>query len=149
MVELSIIISGAAIGCLYAIIYLKMQKKKRTALIAESELKANATKLLPVGMLIAKAGTHRGMVFAVEPAGLKIGRDKTKNNVVIDREIVSREHVWIGLDDGKVIIKDLHSLNGTFINSIDAPRIQTAELKDGDLIFIGKTSAETFKYKAG
>ena len=149
MVELSLIVIGAAIGCLYAMIYYHMQKKKRAALLAENEKKANATKLLPIGMLIAKTGTHRGLVFAVEPSGLKIGRDRAKNNVVIDRDIVSREHAWIGLVDGKVVIKDLNSLNGTFINSIDEARIQTAELKDGDLIFIGKTSSETFKYKAG
>lgn len=148
MVEISIILIGAAIGCLYAMIYLK-QKKKKAAFLAENEQKANATRLLPVGMLIAKTGTHRGMVFAIESSGLKIGRDKARNNVVIDKEIVSREHAWIGLEDGKVVIKDLNSLNGTYINSMDAARIQTAELKDGDVVFIGKTNSETFKFKAG
>lgn len=148
MVELSIIVIGAAIGCLFMMIFFK-QKKKRAALLAENEQRANTTKLLPVGMLIAKTGTHRGMVFAVEPSGLKIGREKARNNVVIDKDIVSREHAWIGLEDGKVIIKDLNSLNGTYINSMDEARIQTAELKDGDVIFIGKTNSETFKFKAG
>ena len=125
------------------------KEEERAALLAENEQKANATRLLPVGMLIARTGTHRGMVFAVESSGLKIGRDKARNNVVIDKEIVSREHAWIGLEDGKVVIKDLNSLNGTYINSMDAARIHTAELKDGDVVFIGKTNSETFKFKAG
>lgn len=150
MVEISVILIGAAIGCMFAVIYFKMQnKKKRAALLAETEQKANATRLLPVGMLIARTGTHRGMVFAIESTGLKIGRDKTRNNIVIDKEIVSREHAWIGLEYGKVVIKDLNSLNGTYINSMDTARIHTAELKDGDVVFIGKTNSETFKFKAG
>jgi pSer/pThr/pTyr-binding forkhead associated (FHA) protein len=148
--ELSIVVAvGAVLGCLFAIIYLKVQKKKKAAIMAEAEQKAKTTKLLPVGMLIARSGTHRGMVFAVEVSGLKIGRDKAKNNVVIDKDIVSREHAWVGLEEGKVVIKDLNSLNGTYINSLDASRIQSAELKDGDVIYIGKAPYETFKYKAG
>jgi hypothetical protein len=32
---------------------------------------------------------------------------------------------------------------------MDTARIHTAELKDGDVVFIGKTNSETFKFKAG
>jgi hypothetical protein len=124
-------------------------KKGKEAVPVESAPRAALTRVLPVGMLIAKSGVHRGMVFVVEPSGIKIGRDKSKNGIVIDSEIVSREHAWIGLEDGRVVIKDLGSRNGTYINSLDGARIQTVVLKDSDVIFIGKNGVESFKYKSG
>jgi pSer/pThr/pTyr-binding forkhead associated (FHA) protein len=108
---------------------------------------ANVTRVLPVGMLIAKSGVNRGLVFPVDPSGAKIGRDKDKNQIVIDDPIVSREHAWIGLDDGKIVIRDENSRNGTYINSLESPRIVSQELRDGDVIYIGKKGSECFKYK--
>lgn len=132
------------------------KKKEKTAIqappppnLSEQTPQANVTRMLPVGMLIAKSGANRGLVFPVDPSGVKIGRDKDKNQVVINDPIVSREHAWIGLDDGKVIVKDENSRNGTYINSLDAPRIISQELKDGDVIYIGKKGSESFKYKTG
>jgi pSer/pThr/pTyr-binding forkhead associated (FHA) protein len=115
----------------------------------ESGPKANQTRVLPVGMLIAKSGVHRGIVFPIEPSGVKIGRDKEKNRIVIEDPIISREHAWVGLYEGKVIIKDEHSSNGTYINSLESPRIVSQELKDGDVIYIGKKGRDSFKYRVG
>jgi pSer/pThr/pTyr-binding forkhead associated (FHA) protein len=100
-------------------------------------------------MLIAKSGMHRGMVFAIEPKGIRIGRDINKNDIVINSEMVSREHAWVGLEEGKVMIKDLNSRNGTYINSIESARISREILKDGDVIFMGKAGTEAFKFKVG
>ncbi len=151
MFELLIVSVVAIILCailIYVLIRLK-QAKKETQIRIEAERDAGRTRVLPIGMLIAKSGSHRGMVFAIEPSGFKIGRDKDKNNLVIDSEIVSREHAWIGLENGLVVIRDLDSRNGTYINSLDGARIRVSELKDGDVIFIGKNGVESFKYKAG
>lgn len=151
MFELIIVSIVAIIICtifIYVMIRLK-QAKKKAQMAAEADQNAGRTRVLPIGMLIAKSGSHRGMVFAIEPSGLKIGRDKDKNNLVIDSEIVSREHAWIGLENGIVVIRDLESRNGTYINSLDGARIRVTELKDGDVIYIGKNGVESFKYKAG
>jgi hypothetical protein len=152
-----IAIFAAGIVFLYVVYRVvgKFQKKEQTAApdvqseAFESGTKANLTRVLPVGMLVSKSGTHRGMVFAIEPNGVKIGRDKNKNQIIIDDKTVSREHAWIGLEHGKVIIRDINSSNGTYINSLETPRINSAELKDGDIIFIGKTGIESFRFKVG
>lgn len=49
-----------------------------------------------------------------EESWLSIGRDGT-NNVVLDSNAVSRHHARIRVRDGKVVIEDLGSLNGTFV----------------------------------
>jgi pSer/pThr/pTyr-binding forkhead associated (FHA) protein len=123
--------------------------KTKEIILQEPSKNIGETRVLPVGMLIAKTGGHRGMVFAIEPEGIKIGRDKTKNDVVINSEVVSREHAWIGLENGSIVIRDLKSRNGTYINSVDSSRINSEVLKDGDVIFIGKAGTESFKFKAG
>lgn len=45
-----------------------------------------------------------------------LGRDKESCNVVIPDERISRQHACIFSRDGRYFIKDLGSLNGTFVN---------------------------------
>jgi pSer/pThr/pTyr-binding forkhead associated (FHA) protein len=149
----------AAAGILFLLLIYSMvnrnSKNKKLVLPSPPESRtehvpqANVTKVLPVGMLIAKTGANRGLVFSVDPSGVKIGRDRDKNQIVIDDPIISREHAWVGLDDGMIIVRDENSSNGTYINSLDSPRIISQELKDGDVIFIGKKGSESFKFKTG
>jgi pSer/pThr/pTyr-binding forkhead associated (FHA) protein len=151
-----IILLSAAIACIYlAYRVVKKHREKEDSMpahAAPNDVPApngGITKVLPVGMLIAKSGMHRGMVFAIEPKGIRIGRDKTKNDIVINSEMVSREHAWVGLEEGKVMIKDLNSRNGIYLNSTESPRINREILKEGDVIFLGKTGTEAFKFKMG
>lgn len=60
-----------------------------------------------------------------------IGREQD-NNIVVrdDNKGLSRHHAELAITDD-VIIRDLHSRNGTFVNDI---KIAQCELKDGDLI---------------
>jgi pSer/pThr/pTyr-binding forkhead associated (FHA) protein len=151
-----LILLSAAIVCIYLISRTVIKRRgreasmsARAAITEVPSLNGGITKVLPVGMLIAKSGMHRGMVFAIEPKGIRIGRDRSKNDIVINSEMVSREHAWVGLEEGKVMVKDLNSRNGTYLNSIESARISRDVLKDGDVIFIGKNGAETFKFKTG
>lgn len=63
-----------------------------------------------------------------------IGRIQ-ENDIMIDNLAVSRRHAKIHMKDGKVVIKDLGSANGTFVNGL---QVDEAELKSGDIILIGK-----------
>jgi pSer/pThr/pTyr-binding forkhead associated (FHA) protein len=157
--DTDIVLAGIAVtGILFLyLIYRVMSRKKKkkpglevspSGSPSEQDTRANLTRVLPVGMLIAKTGSKRGMVFAIDPSGIKIGRDKEKNQIIIEDPVISREHVWVGLSDGKVMIKDMNSSNGTYINSLDIPRITSQELNDGDIIYIGKNGIESFKFKA-
>jgi len=156
--ELAIVAIVVAIVGLFVMIRREKGKKMEDTvsvadpgedIIVDNAEKAGLTQVLPVGMLISKSGSHRGLVYTIGPTGVKIGRDRTRNQVIIENAIVSREHAWIGLEDGIVVIKDLNSQNGTYLNSLEAARVETAALKDGDVIYIGKNGMESYKYKAG
>ena len=57
------------------------------------------------------------------------------NDIVIDNLAVSGEHAVLSIVDGAVIIEDLRSTNGTYVNGQPILR-QT--LNHGDLLDIGK-----------
>ena len=65
--------------------------------------------------------------------GITIGR-APENAIVFDSPLVSGEHAVIEpLAGGTFRLRDLGSLNGTFVNRV---RVRTAELHDGDEIWI-------------
>ena len=53
---------------------------------------------------------------------------------------ISRKHALIRIENGKITVEDIGSLNGTYVNR--QPRLapgNPVELKTGDEIIIGKT----------
>ncbi|PKN68899.1 MAG: hypothetical protein CVU52_09820 [Deltaproteobacteria bacterium HGW-Deltaproteobacteria-10] len=62
-----------------------------------------------------------------------IGR-KPDNNLVIDNQAVSGYHAHIIAEGDTVTLKDLSSLNGTYVNG---QKVSKAELFNGDVILIG------------
>ncbi len=62
-----------------------------------------------------------------------IGR-KPDNDIVIDNQAVSGHHASIKLEGNVLLLEDLGSLNGTYLNS---QKISKAELFNGDVIVIG------------
>jgi len=75
-----------------------------------------------------------------------IGRN-TSNNLVLDDKMVSRQHAQlIVLDNGQVIIKDLGSSNGTFVNG---NKITECTLKAGDIVKCGNTFVKWTQYVSG
>lgn len=57
------------------------------------------------------------------------------NEVAIDNLAVSNYHARIYGEAGRLVIEDLNSLNGTFVNDM---RVERATLRDGDLVQVGK-----------
>src|SRR5271169_5301802 len=57
------------------------------------------------------------------------------NDLPIDNLAVSNYHARVYVEAGSLVLEDLNSLNGTFLNDI---RVERAMLKDGDAILIGK-----------
>jgi adenylate cyclase len=64
-----------------------------------------------------------------------LGRHPNNTHQVLDR-IVSKEHCHIDLIDGRYVLKDLGSLNGTFVNG---ERVSDRVLRTGDEIMLGST----------
>ena len=64
-----------------------------------------------------------------------LGRHPTNTHQVLDR-VVSKEHCHIDLVDGHYVLKDLGSLNGTYLNG---EKVAESVLEDGDEITMGST----------
>jgi hypothetical protein len=57
------------------------------------------------------------------------------NDIPIDNLAVSNYHARVYVEAGSLVVEDLNSLNGCFLNDI---RVERSLLKDGDAILIGK-----------
>ena len=79
-----------------------------------------------------KGGEQRRLDF--DKAEVTIGRVQG-NDVILPKGNVSKRHARIVLKDGKFIIVDLKSTNGTYVNGrkITSPLV----VKDNDKIYIG------------
>lgn len=69
---------------------------------------------------------------------IKIGREASNNFVVAD-DTVSRHHAELTvMDNGECQIKDLNSANGTFVNRKKLLPLQSAPVKFGDIVVLGR-----------
>src|SRR5271169_1936586 len=79
----------------------------------------------------------QGAILKEVPLGTRpvtIGR-APDNDIPIDNLAVSNYHARVYVEAGSLVVEDLNSLNGSFLNDI---RVERAMLKDGDAILIGK-----------
>ena len=73
--------------------------------------------------------------YNLENPTLVIGRS-SKCDIQIDQESVSRNHAKIVNSGARILVKDLGSTNGTYVNE---QVVEEWILRDGDLIKIGRT----------
>jgi hypothetical protein len=88
-----------------------------------------------LGALYGTSGPVKGRVFPLDVDGFYIGRDHSVAQLLIDEPKVSKRHAWVGWRDGVLVVTDLQSTNGTFLNSPNT-RITEARLAPGDTIII-------------
>ncbi|MDI7266370.1 MAG: diguanylate cyclase [Myxococcota bacterium] len=92
--------------------------------------------LTPLGGLAIEEGADAGIVVAVGDRPVTVGRE-TSCDVRLTDTASSRRHFRVVPDvSGAMVLEDLESANGTFVN--DA-RVARAELKPGDAIRVGET----------
>jgi pSer/pThr/pTyr-binding forkhead associated (FHA) protein len=72
-----------------------------------------------------------------------IGR-KPDNDIVIDNQAVSGHHAQIKVEGNEVVLEDLSSLNGTYVNS---QKVSKTELYNDDVILIGVHTLQVFSDK--
>ena len=85
--------------------------------------------------ITARTGPLAGKTFMFLGRRITIGRDK-KSKIHLSDSDVSRSHACIWRREGEVVIEDLKSGNGVFVNGVAVLR---APLKVGDVIRIGAT----------
>jgi two-component system cell cycle response regulator len=92
--------------------------------------------------LVVIYGSELGKKYNLNAPSLVIGRS-SKCDIQIDQESISRNHTKMVNTGKSILIRDLGSTNGTYVN--DEP-IDEYVMRDGDLIKIGRT---IFKFLTG
>lgn len=65
--------------------------------------------------------------------GVMVGRDRSCN-LVLTHPAVSRRHARLSIEEGQVVLEDLKSANGTFVNNA---RVEKVRVTEGDVIRFG------------
>ena len=85
-------------------------------------------------MVVIHRGPAKGARFLIDQNEVAIGRS-TDSPVFLDDVTVSRKHAVIEAREGVFTLRDLGSLNGTYLNN---QTVSESQLSTGDEIQIGK-----------
>jgi pSer/pThr/pTyr-binding forkhead associated (FHA) protein len=91
---------------------------------------------LPVGagMLVVKRGPNAGSRFVLSPDVTSIGRSP-ESEIFLDDITVSRRHAEVVHQGAAFVVRDVGSLNGTYLNR---QRIEETTMANGDELQVGK-----------
>ena len=86
-------------------------------------------------ILEASGTTDAPVTFRMAAGAIKtIGRSAGAE-FMVDAALVSRLHCQLTATDNSLVVRDLDSTNGTFVNG---KRVRTAELRHGDKLSVGR-----------
>jgi serine protease Do len=130
--------------------------RSRGPRIAPDLLKAPTveTVIAPAGLAAAQGvlgkftflnGTRAGEKLGLGGSGIRIGRESTICEIVLENPKVSRLHAEVVSIDGKVLLIDRNSSNGTYVND---HKIDKRFLQDGDIIYFGGRNAVAVAFHA-
>lgn len=104
---------------------------------------------VPASSLLGKFtilnGNRAGERLGLGGSGIRIGRESTICEIVLENPKVSRLHAEVVSIDGKVLLIDRNSSNGTYVND---HKIDKRFLKDGDIIYFGGRNAVAVAFHA-
>jgi hypothetical protein len=89
---------------------------------------------LGVGLLVVRHGPETGSSYRLESTVTAVGRHPD-SDIFLDDITVSRRHVELVKDDQGYLLRDVGSLNGTYVNR---ERVDEARLHHGDEVQIGR-----------
>ena len=92
-------------------------------------------------MLKVLSGTHEGKLIQIKDEKFLIGRSESCQ-LRPKSESISRKHCVIVLKEGRVLLLDLKSRNGTFVNEKQLSPDKAKILKSGDRLRCGQLEFE-------
>jgi hypothetical protein len=98
-----------------------------------------------IGKLTILNGARAGEKLGLGGSGIRIGRESAICEIVLENPKVSRLHAEVVSIDGKVMLIDRNSSNGTYVND---EKIDRRYLKDGDIIHFGGRNAVAVAFHA-
>jgi pSer/pThr/pTyr-binding forkhead associated (FHA) protein len=100
----------------------------------DEELTVAVGEVLGRGVLVVQRGPNAGSRFALDRAVTTVGRHPD-SDIFLDDVTVSRRHAEVIVEGDRVVVRDVGSLNGTYLNR---ERIEEADMHNGDVVQIGK-----------
>jgi hypothetical protein len=86
------------------------------------------------GLLVVERGPNAGIRYVLDSDATRVGRHP-ESDIFLDDITVSRRHAEFVRGTNGDEVRDVGSLNGTYVNR---ERIEQAVLKSGDVVQIGK-----------
>jgi pSer/pThr/pTyr-binding forkhead associated (FHA) protein len=83
---------------------------------------------------VVRRGPNQGSTFLLDAERTTVGR-LTDSDIFLDDVTVSRKHAEFIRSGAEYTIRDVGSLNGTYVNG---ERVEQTELASGDEVQIGK-----------
>jgi S1-C subfamily serine protease len=120
-----------------------MLKVTTERVVSPSSAPPGAPQML--GKLTILNGPRAGERFGLGGSGIRIGRESAMCEIVLENPKVSRLHAEVVSIDGKVLLIDRNSSNGTYVND---QKIDKRFLKDGDIIYFGGRNAVAVAFHA-
>jgi S1-C subfamily serine protease len=100
---------------------------------------------LMLGKFTILNGNRAGERLGLGGSGIRIGRESVMCEIVLENPKVSRLHAEVVSIDGKVLLIDRNSSNGTYVND---HKIDKRFLNDGDIIYFGGRNAVAVAFHA-
>lgn len=111
----------------------------------EGEPVSRSTRSGTLGRFTILNGAKAGQKLGLGGSGIRIGRESSICEIVLENPKVSRLHAEVVSIDGKVLLIDRNSSNGTYVND---QKIDKRYLKDGDIIYFGGRNAVAVAFHA-
>ena len=113
----------------------------KTIIADGSNLSLFKTQKRMAASLVQYNGTNLGKRYQISKPQVMIGRSPDVE-IVINEQSVSRQHAKCIIEENQIIIEDLNSSNGTYINNEKLS--SRVHLKDGDIVRLGTVLLKYF-----
>jgi S1-C subfamily serine protease len=144
----ALVVALIGVGVAIAVPVSRRRQPKELAVATTSEVliaPAGGGNNSLLGKFTILNGSRAGERLGLGGSGIRIGRESAICEIVLENPKVSRLHAEVVSIDGKVLLIDRNSSNGTYVND---QKIDKRYLRDGDIIYFGGRNAVAVAFHA-